>query len=524
MALNFLPFLFLVITIAAIIAANRVHTQVGVSWLVLAIGTLLSSAAILIIRWVETPMIMVENWLNIGGNAIALRFGFDSLSWTFAFALMLILIGIVFTMPVRLDVAYRPEDWVFDLLFVLIGLVPIMAQNLLSLVIAWTLLDFLELIVHISGLTPDRINRQAVMAFAIRMGGNWLLILAQLLTQGGFGAEVGFEDYESASALLLLLAAGLRLGIFPVFMPFQQEAPLRRELGTIMRFVVPASSLILLTRLSDLVIPPSWAVVLSILALIASLFGVVMFFLSESSLLGRNYWVIALSSMAVVSVVRGQADAALIWSLSLLISGTYLSIHSEKNGPHIVFLIAMFLSLSGMPFTPSAAGVSGLIVLPFNLLDLLYILVFAILLAGFLRQQIKVEGENSDNAGWMWASYWLGLAVVILGYWFLTFPTIQQGISSAVWWGSIPSLVIALVGFYLLYRYIPVDTVTLSEDSPISKQFHGKSLVYPFIERIYFTARALIQFITNLLEGDSAILWILLLFLMVMTMILQGGG
>ena len=524
MILNYLPFVFLFLTIVAIIAANRVDTQVGISWMFLGIGTLLTAGSILAINWVETPMIEVENWLNIAGNPVALRYGFDDLSWKFAFALMLILIGIVFTMPVRLDVAYRPKDWVFDLLFVLVGLIPIMAQNLLSLVIAWTLLDFLELSIHISGLTPERINRQAVMAFAIRMGGNWLLILAQVLSRSGFGSEVAFIGFESTSALLLLLAAGLRLGIFPVFMPFQEEAPIRRELGTIMRFVVPASSLVLLTRLSGLVIPSGWAILLSILALVASFVGVLMFFLSESSLMGRNYWVIALSSMAVVSVVRGNADAALTWSLALLLSGTFLSVHSEKDGPHLIYVIAMFLSLTGIPFTPTAAGVSGLIVLPFNLLDIFYILVYALLLTGFLRQQIKLEGAYNESTGWMRISYWLGLGLVIIGFWFVSIPSIQNSLNLAVWWGGIPSLIIGLTGFYLLYRFVGPEAITLPEDSPISNQLNGQSLIYPIIEQGYFGIRSLIQFLTDLLEGDSAILWIFLLFLMIMTMILQGGN
>ncbi len=499
MILNFLPFVLLLLTIIAIIVANRVDSQVGVSWLLLAVGTVLTAVSIGVLNWIDTPMMEVENWLNIGGSSIALRYGFDDLSWKFAFTLMIIFISVVFTMPVRLDVAYRPREWVFDLLFVFIGLIPVMAQNLLSLVIAWTLLDFLELSVHISGLTPERINRQAVMAFAVRMGASWILILAQILSQSGFQTEVSFGSYDSTSALLLLLAAGLRLGIFPIFIPFQEEAPIRRELGTIMRFVVPASSFVLLTRLSDLVIPSGWAVLLSILALLASLIGVILFFFSESSLLGRNYWVIAISGMAVVSVVRGQTDAALTWSLALLLSGTYLSVHSEKHGPHLIFLIAMILSLSGLPFTPTTAGISGLIVLPFNLLDILYIVVYAFLLLGFLWQQIKQDEAFDETTGWMRAIYWVGLTVILLGFWFLSIPSIQNNFSSPVWWGGIPSFVIALGGVYGLYRFIGAENISLPEDSPIIGQLQGESAVYKVSARLYFGLRSSIQLITDLL-------------------------
>lgn len=524
MFFNYLPFLFLLLTIVAIIAANRVDVQVGVSWLLLAVGTLLTAISVLVLHWIDLPMVEIKNWISIGGSPIVVRYGFDDFSWAFAFAMLLVLIGVVFTMPVRLDVAFRPRDWIFDLLFILFGLLPIMAQNLFSLVVAWTLLDFLELSVHISGLTPQRINRQAVMAFAIRMGGSWLLIFGQVLSQQGFQTEVAWQGFESTSALLLLLAAGLRLGIFPVFMPFQQEAPIRRELGTIMRFVVPASSFILLTRLSNLVIPSGWAVILSLLALLASLVGVVMFFISDSSMQGRNYWVIALSGMAVVSVVRGQADAALTWSIALLISGTFLSVHSEKYGAHLLFVIGMFLSLAGIPFTPTAAGVNGLIVLPFNLLDIVYVLVYALLLAGFLMQQVKEEGESQRGAGWMQFTYWLGLAILLAGFWYISVPSIQKSMDSTVWWGGIPSLVLALVAFYLVYKIVGPEKITLSGGAGLTGRLKGDSPVFRITERIFYSIRSLVTLVTDLLEGDSAILWILLLFLMLMTMILQGGA
>ena len=523
MIFNFLPILFLLIAIFVIMVMNRIDAQVGVSWLVLAIGTGLAAGSILILRWIDPPMVEISRWLAINDIPVVLRYGFDRLSWAFAFTLSLLLIGVVFTIPVRLDVAFRPRDWIFDLLFILFGLFPIMAQNLMSLVIAWTLLDVLELVIHISGLTPQRINRQAVLAFAIRVGGSWLLILAQVLSRQGFQAEVAWQDFDATSALLLLLAGALRLGIFPVLLPFQDEAPIRHELGTIMRFVVPASSFVLLTRLSGLVIPSGWAILLSILSLLASLFGVLLFLFSESSLQGRNFWIIALSGMVVASVVRGQADAALTWSITLILSGTFLSVHSEKYGLHLFMMIAMFLSLTGIPFTPTAAGMSGLIVLPFTILDIVFIIVFAILLVGFLRQQIKPETGFNETAGWMQVMYWFGVGILVIGFWFVAAPSIQSSINSIVWWGGIPALILALASFYGIYRFVGAEQELLPADSQLAQHLRGESLIYRFVERVFYSMRSLIQFITNLVEGDAAILWILLVFLMLMTMILQRG-
>ncbi|HET60422.1 MAG TPA: hypothetical protein ENN32_08655 [Chloroflexi bacterium] len=521
MLLNLLPIAFLLMTVLILIIVSRTQAQVGTLWLVFTVGALLSFGTITAIRWLQPAMITIEGWVMVGTNPIDLVFGFDNITWVFAFALATLLLGVAFTLAIRLDLVQRPQEWTIELLFVAMGLLPIMAQNLMSLVVAWTILDFFELLIHVSGYTPERINRQAVMAFAVRMGGSWLLIAAQATSETGFQQVMNFSNYDTGSALLLLLAAGLRLGIFPVFMPFQQEAALRREFGAILRFVVSASSLVLLTRLSALVIPGGWAIALSAFALIGSLGGSVLFLLSSSELTGRNYWIAALAGMAVVSVVRGRADAALAWSIVLLLTGGFLSLHSEKQNQYVLLVIIALLGISGLPFSASAAGFQGLVVLPFSLLDVLYLIAQGILLLAFLKQGLRIEDTNEKAEGWMKAVYPLGLLLLVGGQWVALIDSFSIAVPS-FWWLAIFPLAVSLAGYGLMVRFGLQNPLQVREDSTLAQALAGESVLYPFIEKLYFFAKSAVGYMTAVLQGDAGLLWMMLLFLMILTIIIRG--
>lgn len=521
MLLNLLPVAFLLMTVLIISLVSRTQAQIGTLWLVFTGGSLLSFGAIAAIRWLQPAFITIEGWAMVGAHPIDLVFGFDTIAWVFAFSLASLLLGVAFTLAIRLDLVQRPQEWSIVLLFIGAGLLPVMAQNLISLVVAWTILDFFELLIHISSYTPERINRQAVMAFAVRLGGSWLLIAAQATSETGFQQVMNFADYDTGNALLLLLAAGLRLGIFPVFMPFQEEAALRREFGAILRFVVSASSLVLLTRLSALVIPAGWAIALSAFALIGSLGGSVLFLLSSSELTGRNYWIAALAGMAVVSVVRGRADAALAWSIVLLLTGGFLSLHSEKRNQYVLLVIVGLLGLSGLPFSASGAGFQGLVVLPFNLLDVLYLIAQSILLLAFLKHGLRIEETSEKAEGWMKAVYPLGLLLLVGGQWIALIDSFSFAIPS-FWWLALFPLTISLTAYSLMVRFGLQNPLQVREDSTLAQALAGESVLYPMVEKVYFFAKSVIGYVTAVLQGDAGLLWMMLLFLMILTFILRG--
>jgi hypothetical protein len=63
------------------------------------------------------------------------------------------------------------------------------------------------------------------------------------------GTPMNFQDAPPQAGLYLLLAAGLRLGVLPLHLPYASEAAIRRGFGSALRLISAASSLILLARI-----------------------------------------------------------------------------------------------------------------------------------------------------------------------------------------------------------------------------------------------------------------------------------
>jgi len=87
-----------------------------------------------------------------------------------------------------------------------------------------------------------------VIGFLIRAAGIVLVLLAQVIGSTD-GKPVDFASMPSQAGLLLLAAAGLRLGVLPVHLSYDSESSLRRGLGTMLRLVSAAASLVLLAHI-----------------------------------------------------------------------------------------------------------------------------------------------------------------------------------------------------------------------------------------------------------------------------------
>lgn len=525
MFLNFLPIAFLVIAAIIIFIVDKFRPSIGGAWISALLGSLFSLGTILVFRWYPPPELVIENWLEFNSISFPLAFGFDSISWIFAFCVIVVLTGIFLTVPIRLTVSNDPKAWILDIILTATALLSVLAKTPITLILVWTMIDILEVVVLVIYSSETAISRQAVISLAARIVGTWVLLWAMFYSQFQGSGQIDFTRIPTEYGLMLLLAVALRLGIFPIFIPFSREIPVRRELGTVLRFIVPVSSLTLLSRLSDLIIPSEWAILLSVVALLASIFGGIMFFLSSSELTGRSYWLVALAGMAIVSVVRGRAEAGLSWTVALILLGSFLSLHSYRKKSYLWLMIIGFLGITGLPFSPVASGWSGLIVFPFNLLDILYMVVHIVLLIGFMKHAFRIEEPPELAERWMLILYPLGLGILIAAQWFIGVDTLLSSINNQVWWASLITTGVALVISALIFRIQP--KFMEKGDYTGIDQFPGTSSrfwIYRPLEQLFFMLQSFILMVTNLLEGEGGVFWAFLLFIMVLTLIGVGTG
>ncbi len=118
------------------------------------------------------------------------------------------------------------------------------------------------------------------------------------------GTIIGWQTFPNfditqipqSAAFLFFLAAGFRLGVFPLNLPFLQEPGMRRGAGNILRLAPVASSLVLLARLPENIIPAGaqgWTWAFYALLAIAALYAAFRWLSATDEIEGRPFWIVA---------------------------------------------------------------------------------------------------------------------------------------------------------------------------------------------------------------------------------------
>jgi hypothetical protein len=527
-----LPVILMFVTALGLLIWQQVRPSFGYAWFTTSALTLSIWGFLLFLRFSPQGQVSLSGWRPIEGDAAALTFLLDEVAWPYAFALVSLLAAVILTASARLELNTTPWAWAGSLAITGAGLLAIMAGNPLTLILSWTIIDLVELSVIIRSATVSRQAQQAVIAFAARVMGTLLVVFALIYSRSR-GELLIMSEVLPEVGVFLLLAAGLRLGVVPLHLPYTHEVRMRRGLGTILRLVAPASALPVLSRLPPTVAPPDLAILLLIFSALAALYGGAMWLTARDELNGRPYWLITLAGMAVGCSIRGRPDAALAWGIALLLGGGCILLFSARRRSMMFIPVLVLIGLTGLPYTPSASGWDGLVVLPFTILDVLFIVAHSLLLLGFLRHMLAQRTDLMKMERWIQVMFPFGLFLLATAYWLTGIFGWTGSLTPGVWWASSASFVLTCAGVVLMVRYQQAlaREEGLTNWVIISARTTGRILslifrldwIYRFFWSVYNLLARLVRFITVILEGDGGVLWALLLLALLATLLAPGG-
>src|SRR5581483_4108679 len=319
-------------------------------------------------------------------------FSADGLSWPYAVSLVTLALAILLTASAREGFS-SSFAWAGSITLCGLGLLAVTAANPLTLAMVWAALDLTELIVMLRTVNEREAGERVVAAFSTRAIGIILLILANVVSSAS-GKTTEFTSIPPQAGLLLLVAAGLRVGVLPLHLPYSSETSLRRGLGTALRLVTASSSLVLLARIPTASLASPLTPFLLVFACIAALYGGWMWMRAPDELTGRPYWLIGLGALAVASALRGDQSGATAWGVALVLAGGALFLTSVQQIWLNRALLIGAWALSTFPFSLTAVGwqtdVSGLtIFLP------LLLAAQALIIAGFIRHALRPSTRAS---------------------------------------------------------------------------------------------------------------------------------
>ncbi|GAB4504526.1 MAG: hypothetical protein Fur0043_15200 [Anaerolineales bacterium] len=497
----------------------------GSIWLIAAGGGLLAWASVLLWQFRLPLVFQLPRWEPAHLFLESLSFSADALSWPYAFSIVSLLLAVILTAPAR---GNFPDALQWAASFVLggLGVLAVLADNPLSLLMVWAAIDLAELVTQLRSASGSQASAKVVNAFATRVAGIGMLLWASMVSISA-GQVMNFQNVPPQAGLYLLLAAGLRLGVFPLHLPYAPDTAIRRGFGSMLRLVSVASSLILLARIPSAGILSRLTSFLLFLTVMAALYAGWMWLRFPDSINSRPYWIIGLTALAMASALRANPVGAAAWSCALVLAGGALFLSSAY---HLWLKRALWVGLwgiSALPLTLTSTGWEGGADLSAGSIFMALIwpallVAHAFLLAGYYRHLTSLSAQapldTLDRP--VRLVYPLGIGVLLLVLVLLGVWGWQGAFQMGAWLPALSSVLLAGVVLWLWPRLSllspmrahwvrPADTATWMD------------WLFDFLWGLYRLLGRVSHALLSIFEGEGGILWALLFLAFFLTLLTQ---
>ena len=431
----------------------------------------------------------------------------DGIAWAFAASLASLCLAIILTAVVGEDFPY-PLSWIGVLILTAFGILAVTADNPLTLVLLWAAIDMAELISQIQIVEEPKLSERIVIAFAAHVAGILVLLWADMVSINN-GIRLDFRAAPAQAGLYFVIAAGLRLGVLPLHLPYTSEISIRRGFGTGLRMISAGSSLILLARIPTSSLTSPFAPYLMLFVAFAALYGAWMWLRAPDELTGRPFWLIGMGSLALAAALRGNPIGATAWSCALILAGGALFLTSTQNKWLERALFICVWAISALPLSLTAtgwvsAGSRFWFAVPFLLAS------HAMLLAGFVRHIQRSSARATFETQPLWAGnvYPIGVAILLITLIGLAFFGWDGSLKIGSWFLGLGASSLAVGLLWLTPRFRILNPVRAHWVRPANSAWLDWG--YQAIWNSYRQLSRLSNSLSNVLEGESGIMWTLL--------------
>jgi hypothetical protein len=513
-----LPVFVLLLTPVIMLIIRLIKPGFSYFWLLAVTGALIAWPISLILGFrLPYTMLLVE-WKPETLFPASPSLLVDHASWPFLFALVSLTLAIILTAAARLQSNYW-MTWSNTLLLAGLGILAVISGNLLTLLLAWAVIDLVELVILLVQVNRSSDRERVVVSFSMRVAGIILLLWAWVV--GTPGDPFRFTAIPAGASTYIILSCILRLGVVPLHLPLAHGPTSLRGFGSMLRFAPAASSLMLLTRVAPIGVTQQAKIYLLILVGMVALYGALGWLTAQDELKGRPFWIIGMSALAVASAVRGLPQASQAWGLACILTGSLLFLSSARyRGLLIIFLLGG-LGITTLPYTPAWDG-AYLYSAPVDIFLIIFLIGHALLLTGYLRHSLGESTDLSHSEQWVRALYPIGLGLLPLSHlwiaWRTPLPAVSTGIYAEWWAGALIIGLTALIVF-LGQKEIHLPAIIV----PLWNRLFSLGWIASLVWGIYRSIRRFVSTITIIAEGEGGMLWAMVLLVILLSLLVQSG-
>ncbi len=513
-----IPVILMFLAALALSALRIMRPQFRFSWLIAVGAALFSWVGVLLWR-TELPLsLSFGPWDPAQVLSVTPALAADQVSWLYALSLMTLALATLLTETVREGF---PDAGTLAVTVgaSVLGLLAVIAGNPLTLALIWAALDLTELLAMLSSTTGRSATERVVTAFAVHAAAIVLLMLAQV-TGSVAGKPASFASIGTQAGLLLLAAAGLRLGVLPLQLPYVRDPSGRRSLGTTIRLASAAASLVLLSRVHASDLSSLLALLILVVTAAGTLYAGWMWLRAPDELTGRPFWIVGMAGLALFSGLRGSPAGAAGWGVALILVGAALFLTSAQQVwlNRLLFIGAWEISALPLSLTASGWGGSGGIVAwgqP------AFIIAQAFLMAGFVRHLLRPSSRTSlqTQPAWTRSAYPAGIGLLLLVAFVLGFLGWSGALQIGMPVDSIAAAILTAGLVWAVPRFPLLNPVPAHWLRPGS----GSRLdaAYRAVLGTYRWLAGITQTITDVLEGEAGLMWTLLFLVLFIVLIVQ---
>ena len=527
-----IPIIFLFLGALAVGASNL--ARLNRPTLVMVITSLAALVMLLTVDHIEPATQIIAAWQPISVFTVPLSFRIDQAAWLMALAFMLILTATAFTWgayPGR----QRPAPRALSLLLIAAAIAGVFASNLLTLAIAWGMLDLIFVSALLLRSGPE-VGRRAALAIVFNVSSTVCVWIAALLIENQANSLYWhLFNAQEGPRLWLTAAAVLRIGLYP----FHQWLPVelsKEPDRSVLLFIVPsAAGLALWARMALASALPAESIVVP-LSIFSALVGATLAWRAPQPRAGLPYVVLGLSGLTVLGAPTHSQPAivvAAILNWMFVLTSLFISRDLIRNKPFwSAGVFVAILSLIGLPGTLGFAALQPLYdhLAASKQWGLLAACTLAVagLTATALRLVLK-SSEEEAPLGWQRQVSWaLALAVAASPVILLNFlPEAIPGLPSV---GTMlaelnPISLIALIvpiglGAYGAWRM----QVAARRDTPSANQATTWQAILrlEWLNNAFFAVidvlTGVLRTVARLIEGEGGLLWTSVLVVIVIVL------